>query len=193
VQRARILISLMITALLTACAAASSVHVVSDGERYAAPTSQVENYKLGAGDTLRVIVFNEPTLSGDFIVNAGGTLSLPLIGDVPAQGLGTDSIEKTVQAKLADGYVRDPKVSIQILTYRPFFILGEVKQPGQYPYAANMTATNAIALAQGYTPRGVRTVVYIRRAGETTETAYKVTPYLRIWPGDTLRIPERFF
>jgi polysaccharide export outer membrane protein len=177
---------------LTACAGAAGP-VVSSGDRYTATNDEIEDYRLGVGDKVRLTVFNEETLSGEFAVSANGTLSLPLIGDVTATGKGVEDITKLVEARLADGYVRDPKVNIEITTYRPFFILGEVRQPGQYPYAAGMTVTNAIALAQGYTPRAVQGSVFIRSAGGATEKGYRLTPDLRVRPGDTIRINERYF
>ena len=98
-----------------------------------------------------------------------------------------------VQMRLADGYLRQPKVAAEVIAYRPFFILGEVKAPGQYPYVSGLTALNAVATAQGFTPRAARSVIYIRRAGAAEEEAFKLTPELRVLPGDTLRLGERYF
>lgn len=156
-------------------------------------SSAVEDYKLGAGDKIRMTVFNEPTLSGEFSVSADGALSLPLLGDVQAVGNSPAQIAALVQTRLADGYIRDPKVSIEVTAYRPFFILGEVTAPGQYPYASGLTVLNAVATAQGFTPRASRKVVYIRRSGATSEETYQLTPDLVVRPGDTIRIGERYF
>ncbi|MGK2910349.1 MAG: polysaccharide biosynthesis/export family protein [Sphingobium sp.] len=156
-------------------------------------SSVVEDYKLGAGDKIRMTVFNEPTLSGEFSVSADGALSLPLLGDVQAVGKSPAQIATLVQTRLADGYIRDPKVSIEVTAYRPFFILGEVTAPGQYPYASGLTVLNAVATAQGFTPRASRKVVYIRRSGATSEETYQLTPDLVVRPGDTIRIGERYF
>lgn len=185
--------TLLLSLLLAACTSGQAGPVISSGERYSATDTQVEDYRLGAGDKLRLNVFNEQDLSGEFAVNANGSLSLPLIGDIPVVGKQVDEVATLIQQKLAEGYVREPKVSIEITTYRPFFILGEVRQPGQYAYAAGMTVTNAIALAQGFTPRAVQGTVMIRRAGSSSEEAYKIAPDLRVWPGDTIRINERYF
>lgn len=185
--------TLLLSLLLAACTSGQAGPVISSGERYSATDTQVEDYRLGAGDKLRLNVFNEQDLSGEFAVNANGSLSLPLIGDIPVVGKQVDEVATLIQQKLAEGYVREPKVSIEITTYRPFFILGEVRQPGQYAYAAGMTVTNAIALAQGFTPRAVQGTVMIRRAGSSSEEAYKIAPGLRVWPGDTIRINERYF
>lgn len=190
----------MVTAvLLTACATGGAGGVggggavIDSGERYQAATSAVEDYKLGFGDKLRITVFNEPTLSGEFAVSSEGNISLPLIGTVAAAGQAPDAITRTIQGKLAEGYLRDPKVNAEVITYRPFFILGEVKAPGQYPYATGLTVVNAVATAQGFTPRSNRNVALIRRAGSTEEQPYRLTPELRVLPGDTIRIGERFF
>jgi polysaccharide export outer membrane protein len=165
----------------------------ADPERYSAPASQIPDYTLGVGDKIRITVFNEPTLSGEFAVGDNGSLSLPLIGDVKAVGKQSSDIAKEVQADLGNGYLRSPQVSAEVIGYRPFFIMGEVKTPGQFPYASSLTVFNAIATAQGFTPRASKKIVYIRRAGSSDEQAYRLTPDLRVLPGDTLRIGERYF
>lgn len=178
--------------LLAGCSAASGP-VVSTGERYAATEVGAENYRLNAGDKIKVNVFNEETLSGEFSVGSEGTVSLPLIGEVVAKDKSPQQLASEVQARLADGYLREPKVSVEVSAYRPFFILGEVEAPGQYPYASGMTVLNAIATAQGFTPRAERKVAFIRRAGASSEVAMKLTPDLRVYPGDTIRLGERYF
>lgn len=152
-----------------------------------------ETYPLGAGDKVRVTVFNEPTLSGEFSVSADGDLALPLIGNVKALGKTTKEVTTFLQTALANGYLRDPKISIEVVTYRPFFILGEVRAPGQYAYASGMTVINAIATAEGFTPRAKKKTVLIRRFGEAAEQEFLLTPDLRVWPGDTIRLTERYF
>lgn len=189
----RTMIGLLLLGLAAACAG-PAVKVVSTGDRYVTSVSDLpEEYKLGTGDKVRINVFNEPTLSGEFAVSSTGMLSLPLIGDVVATGQTPAEVATVVQGKLADGYLRDPKVSLEVSTYRPFFILGEVKAPGQYPYLTGLTVQNAVATAQGFTPRASKDVVFIRRAGATGEIAYRVSPDLRVLPGDTIRFAERYF
>jgi polysaccharide export outer membrane protein len=162
-------------------------------DRYSSTAADADHYRLGVADRLRVTVFNEPTISGEFAVGGNGALSLPLIGDVPAAGKPVDEVASAIQAALANGYLRDPKVSAEVVSFRPFFILGEVKAPGQYPYAIGLTAYNAIATAQGFSPRAERKTVYIRRTGEDSEHPFRLTPDLRILPGDTIRVGERYF
>jgi len=152
-----------------------------------------DNYRLGVGDKVRVIVFNEERLSGEFQVSAAGTLSIPLIGEVPAIQHTTSDVATNIQKLFADGYLKNPKVSIEVLTYRPYFILGEVQTAGQYPYSNGLTVMNAIASAAGFTPRADKKTVFIRRSGDATERPYKLTPDLRVYPGDTVRLGERFF
>jgi polysaccharide biosynthesis/export protein len=188
----RLIFSTLLILLLSACAA-NVGNVIETGPRFAAVNSVADDYKLAAGDKVRLTVFNEPALSGEFSVSTTGALSFPLVGDVQADGKSIAEITSVVQKRLADGYLRDPNVSLEVTTYRPFFILGEVSAPGQYPYASNMTVLNAVATAQGFTPRADSKIVYIRRAGGVDEQAYRLTPDLRVLPGDTIRLGERFF
>src|SRR6266853_2145434 len=111
-------------------------------------------YTLDSGDKLRIVVFGQDTLSNNYTVDAQGAVSLPLVGAVEARGLTTSQLGGAIAARLRSGYVRDPSVAVEIETYRPFFVLGEVTFPGQYPYVPNMTVENAIAVAGGQAARG---------------------------------------
>lgn len=184
---------LLLNAALLLGACAKNDMLISSGDRYVASTDISETYALGAGDKIRMTVFSEPALSGEFSVSSDGDLSLPLIGNVPVVSKTLDQVTVQVQSLLANGYLRDPKVNMEIVAYRPFFVLGEVKAPGQYPYASGMTVMNAVATAEGYTPRATKKIIYIRRFGEKVEQVYELTPNLRVWPGDTLRVAERYF
>jgi polysaccharide export outer membrane protein len=177
---------------LALAACASDVTVVSSGDRYAA-ANKLEAYNLGPGDRVRLTVYNEPALSGLYQVSAQGKLALPLIGDVDAIDLTPAELAARTQARLAQGFLQNPRVSAEIADYRPFFILGEVVQAGQFPYLPGMTAMEAVATARGFTPRSQRKFVFIRRDGEQEEVAYRVTPGLRVYPGDTIRVEERWF
>ncbi|PKQ07061.1 MAG: polysaccharide biosynthesis protein [Alphaproteobacteria bacterium HGW-Alphaproteobacteria-12] len=150
------------------------------------------DYQLGSGDRLRVIVFGEPELSGEFDVGGSGVVALPLIGQVRADGLTLSAFEDAVETKLQDGYLISPRVSVEVLNYRPFYIYGEVSNPGQYPYTSSMTVLNAVAVAGGYTYRANQGKVYITR-GEGNEVEYPASQAVKVLPGDVLRVPERFF
>ncbi len=152
----------------------------------------VSDYLLGTGDKLRVIVFGEQDLSGEFDITGAGKVSLPLIGQVQAAGLTLDQFEKEVAGNLADGYLTNPKVSVEVLNYRPFYIIGEVDKPGQYPYTNGMTILNAVAVGGGYTYRANTDSVYITR-GDGEEAKYPANQAVRVLPGDVVRVPERFF
>jgi polysaccharide export outer membrane protein len=177
---------------LALAACAPDVAIVSSGDRYSA-FNRLEDYKLGPGDRVRLAVYNEPTMSGLYQVSTQGKLALPLIGDIDATDRTTTEIAAMTQAKLAQGFVQNPRVSAEVSDYRPFFILGEVVQSGQFPYVPGLTAMSAVATARGFTPRSQRKFVYIRREGAQEEVAYRVTPGLRVYPGDTIRVEERWF
>ncbi len=151
------------------------------------------DYKLGVADKVRMIVFNEPTLTGEYLVNSNGDLAIPLIGDVKAAGRTTSDLQSDIQNRFRNGYLRDPHVSIEVLSFRPFFILGEVQKPGQYPFSTGLTVLNAVATAQGFTYRADMHHVYIRSAGENGEHKYRLTSTTPVQPGDTIRVGERYF
>ncbi len=150
-------------------------------------------YHLGSGDQLRIIVFGEEDLSGEFVVDGSGQVSLPLVGEVSAKGKTVREFQRAVAKKLKEGYLTDPRVSAEVLNFRPFYILGEVKSPGEYPYLSGLTVMNAVATAEGFTYRADTRKVYIKRAGEVGEHAYTLTTETPVQPGDTIRIGERFF
>ena len=152
-----------------------------------------QDYKLGVADKIRVIVYNEPTLSGEFIVNANGAISAPLIGDVQAAGRTTTEVKDQIESKLSAGYLRDPRVSIDVLTFRPFYILGEVNKPGEYPYSSGLTVLNAVAEAEGFTRRANRGRVFIKHIGDLKEVSQSLRSDVPVRPGDTIRFGERYF
>lgn len=151
------------------------------------------DYHLGSGDKLRIIVFGEDSLSGEFLVPGAGVISFPLVGDVKAAGLTVEELKNELEDKLRDGFLKDPRVSIEVLNYRPYYILGEVQKPGEYPYIVGLTVLNAVATASGFTYRADIHKVYIRRANAPKEVALKLTSTTPVEPGDTIRIGERFF
>ncbi|MGE3303813.1 MAG: polysaccharide biosynthesis/export family protein [Hyphomonadaceae bacterium] len=152
-----------------------------------------DNYVLGAGDRVRVIVFGEQQLTGEFFVSPQGTVSYPLVGDIPATGRTLPQFVADLTARLKEGFVNEPRVSAEVLNYRPFYILGEVTKPGTYPYTSDMTVMNAVATAGGFTYRANKRRVFIKRAGEASEKSLPLKASTMVAPGDTVRIGERFF
>ena len=148
-------------------------------------------YRLGADDEVRVIVFGEENLSGEYTVSGQGIIALPLIGDVEATGKTLAEFEDAVEHALKQGYINDPRVSAQVLNYRPYYILGEVNSPAQYPFVEGLSVQNAVAIAGGFTYRANQCRVHIRRADTGSESVYALTPDTLVQPGDTIRIPER--
>jgi polysaccharide export outer membrane protein len=186
-MRATFLSILLVLAALAIGAAATPVR--------AQTTASIEQtYRLGAGDKVQVNVFGQPDLSGDFVVDGTGFVQLPLIGQVKAAGLSIREFETEVANALRNGqYLKDPRVSVEVVNYRPFYIIGEVNKPGEYPYVNDMSVLNAIALAGGYTFRADDSIVYIRRNGEPKENKYPADQNTRVAPGDIIRVGERFF
>jgi len=185
-QRARTLaLALGLSALglaLTACA-----------EEPQPPPPAATDYTLGTGDQLRVIVFGENDLSGQFTVDDTGNVRLPLIGQVEAKGRTLYQFEGDVAARLSQGYLKNPRVSVEVTNYRPFFIIGEVNKPGEYPYVNGMNVLNAVALAGGFTYRAREGEVYIKHAGSNDEVTVDVDAGGKVEPGDIIRVRERFF
>jgi polysaccharide export outer membrane protein len=179
--------------MFASCAEKGDGPVLSSGDRYVASADLASVYRLGVGDRVRLTVYNEPNLSGEYWVNPDGFVSLPLIGNVQARGKAVAEIATDAKARFGDGYLREPKVSMEVTVFRPFYILGEVSEPGQYPYVSGLTALNAVATAKGFTPRANREILRIRRQGDADESNYRLTPELMIYPGDTIRVGERFF
>ncbi len=150
------------------------------------------SYTLDSGDRLRVVVFGQEGLTNAYSVDAGGSIDMPLIGPVFARGATTDELAARISARLRDGFIREPHVAVEVEAYRPFFILGEVTQPGQCPYVANMTAETAVAIAGGFTPRALRRSVIVNRNnyGHPVRMAVPLTFPLR--PGDSVNVHERW-
>jgi polysaccharide export outer membrane protein len=156
----------------------------------AAPQSA---YTLDSGDKLRVVVFGQDGLTNSYSVDAGGGITMPLIGGVKARGLTTGELSTAIAARLRQGFIRDPAVAVEVESYRPFFILGEVTYPGQYPYVANMTIETAVAIAGGYTPRAFRQQAELTRTVHGTTARSTVPVTAPVHPGDTISVAERWF
>ena len=150
-------------------------------------------YTLDSGDKLRVVVFGQDTLSNNYTVDAQGQISMPLIGGVSARGLTTAQLSAAIASRLKQSVLRDPSVAVEIETYRPFFVLGEVAFPGQYPYVPNMTVEKAIAIAGGFTPRAFRDRVTVTRQVQGAQARYPLPMRTPVRPGDTINVGERWF
>ena len=152
-------------------------------------------YHVAAGDKLRVTVFGEASLTGEYTIGVGGDLSLPLIESIPADRLTTKQLAQMIADSLKKGgYLLDPRVAVEILQHRPFYILGEVRSPGEYPYNGDMTLEQAVARAGGFTPRANRQTVSILRQGSSRQQRVKLSGEpLKIAPGDTITVNESFF
>src|SRR5258708_15321693 len=149
-------------------------------------------YTLDSGDKLRIVVFGQDALSNNYTVDAQGAVSLPLVGAVEARGRTTSQLGSAIAGRLRSGYVRDPSVAVEIETYRPFFVLGEVTFPGQYPYVPNMTVENAIAIAGGFTPRAAKDKVTISRKVHGAPSRFVLPLRHPLRPGDTIEVSERW-
>ena len=153
---------------------------------------QEDDYSLGTGDRLRITVFGHPDLSGEFQVDSSGRLKLPLVGSLQVASRTPDDVRRMIVSALQPDYLKDPQVSIQVINYRHFYIIGEVANPGSYPYVGGMRVVNAVAVAGGFTYRAKQKDLLITRAkGDgSQERAGQETP---VFPGDVIVVPERFF
>lgn len=164
------------------------VHDASDGTH--AQGEQV--YRLGAGDQLRITVYQEEDLSGEFEVSDTGDVSLPLIGGISAAKRTIDELKDAIEVAFRDGYLRNPQVSIEVMNYRPFYVIGEVNAPGSYPYRSGLDVLTAVAMGGGFTFRADEDDITIQRAGDP-ENEIPARKSTRVLPGDVIRVDERLF
>jgi polysaccharide export outer membrane protein len=150
-------------------------------------------YTLDSGDKLRVVVFGQDGLSSSYSVDPSGRITMPLIGAVHARGMTTAGLQQAIVTKHKNGYVREPHVAVEVDAYRPFFILGEVTLPGQYPYVPNMSVETAVAIAGGYTPRAFKYRIEVSRPVNGMIERKVVSAAYPVRPGDTINISERWF
>lgn len=156
---------------------------------------QPTEYRMAAGDRLRITVFGEEALTREYAVSSAGDLAFPLIGDIPVVGKTVNELQEILIAGLSKGYINDPRVTAEILNYRPFYVLGEVAKSGEFPFSDDLTVQQAVALAGGYTYRADQRRVFIRRRGQAREETYELTTERPVFvsPGDTIRVGERYF
>lgn len=185
-RRSFLAFMIVLTGLLGGCA----------GPRYRSALFEAhanEPYTLGSGDRLRIIVFGQDTLSNSYSVDGSGHISMPLIGLVEAAGLTTAALGHDIEARLQEGFLREPRVSVEVEAFRPFFVLGEVTTAGQYPFINGMTVQNAVAVAGGFTPRADKSSAEITRVINGAPVKATVPMVQPMQPGDTVTIRERFF
>jgi protein involved in polysaccharide export with SLBB domain len=163
-----------------------------EGEARAQLRSPAGPYSVRTNDQLRIQVYNEPTITGDYVVDSAGFVSVPVAGRVRASGLTVEQLERKIAAQLNSGILKDARVSIQITSYGPFYIRGEVKRPGEFPYKPGLTVGDAVALAGGYTYRADESRAYVRPAQAAAEIVRPLDTDPPVAPGDNIRIPERF-
>jgi polysaccharide export outer membrane protein len=185
-----------ISALRNAFAASPRRAYAPAANAYAAapmPVAYDASYKLDAGDKLRVVVYGQEGLTNTYAIDAGGSITMPLIGAVPARGRTPAGLAAEITAKLRNGYIREPSVAVEIESYRPFFILGEVAAPGQYPYVPNMSVESAVAIAGGFSPRARRDSVTLTHTDGAGSMRVVVPLGTALGPGDTVLVGERWF
>ena len=169
---------------------------LTSGQTLQAPLQQSFDegfYQLTPGDKLKIIVFGEQELTGEFEVGASGSIAYPLIGDVPARGETVNDVRAKITNRLSAGYLRNPKVSMQVLSYRPIYVQGEVRHGGEYAFRSGLTVRDAIALAGGYSYRADSSFIYLRRQNDGNEQEVSIDGSVAVLPGDNIRIPERYF
>ena len=159
----------------------------------AAPAPHDMPYRLDAGDRLRVVVYGQEGLTNTYSISAGGTITMPLIGAIPARGRTPQGLAADIAARLRNGFIREPSVAVEVEAYRPFFILGEVQAPGQYPYVPNMTVESAVAIAGGFSPRARKDRATLTHTDAAGTSRMIVPPGTPISPGDTVFVGERWF
>jgi polysaccharide export outer membrane protein len=157
------------------------------------PAAAAGSYVLGPNDRIRLKVYNEADITGEYEVDSNGQVSIPLAGHIMAAGLTTKQLERSITSALAKGIVRDPRVNVEVALYRPYYILGEVKKGGEYPYRLGLSVMDAVASAGGFTYRANENKVYLRRSGAGVEEIYALDAPILVFPGDNIRVPERYF
>jgi polysaccharide export outer membrane protein len=157
------------------------------------PVAHETAYRLDAGDRLRIVVYGQEGLTNTYAIDAGGSITMPLIGSVPARGRTPAGLASEIAGKLRKGYIREPSVAVEIESYRPFFILGEVQAPGQYPYVPNMSVESAVAIAGGFSPRAMRDRVTLTHTDSSGSMRVVVPLGTGLSPGDTVLVGERWF
>jgi polysaccharide export outer membrane protein len=189
-----LMIRLRYSVLVVAAGIAAAAGGCADRAMLTEPVPALSGpYLLDTGDRLRVVVYDQPSLTNIYEVDQSGRVSMPLIADVDARGATTDELAQRIEARLATAYLREPDVTVEVSAYRPFFVLGEVQTPGQFAYVPGITAETAIAMAGGFSDRANKRTVRVSRTlnGKLVEARVRVIEPIR--PGDTIYVPESLF
>jgi protein involved in polysaccharide export with SLBB domain len=180
---------LAVALLVSGCAGG----VISEAEQQSLAAAASAPATLQPGDKIRVVVFGEDKLSGEYELDQAGQISVPLSGTIKAQGLTQAQLEHALAQKFRSEYLRNPKVTVTIATLAPYYMMGEVKTPGQFTYRSGLNVLTAMAIAGGPTYRANRSTVQIQRRGETSMRDYPISASVPILPGDVIKVPERYF
>ncbi|HEY1473063.1 MAG TPA: polysaccharide biosynthesis/export family protein [Pseudolabrys sp.] len=196
---ARNIFCLMLMAIVAGCSSASGIQPAQYAEArasYAGPApARVSDgpYVLGPGDRLRIKVYSDPDMSGEYEINSTGAISLPLVGNVKALGLTTRQLEQAIAERMKGKVANEPHVSVEMAAYAPFYVYGEVKKAGEYQYHIGLTVADAIATAGGLTYRADEHKISLRRAGSNSEQVVSLQVPVKVYPGDNIRVGESFF
>jgi hypothetical protein len=179
--------------LLAGCGGGADLGPVTEAQQNAIVDAAGPALRLQPGEKIRLSVYGEATLSGDYQIDPSGLLSLPLAGPVKAAGLTQAELKQEITQKLRTEYLKNPRVTVSVVEFRPFYILGEVEKPGSYPYTSGLNALSAIAIAGGTTYRANKSTVLIQHPGESGLREYPLKGSVLILPGDIIRVPARYF
>lgn len=185
--------SLYVVGLVAAVFLASACALTPELSDNVAATTTPRQLTFAPGDKLRVTVFGEDRLSGEHQIDSSGSLSLPLAGTIQGAGLTKVELEQAITTQLKSQYLRNPKVTVDVIAFRPFYVLGEVQKPGEYSFRSGLNVLSAIAIAGGPTYRAHTSKVMIQRSGSTELAEFPQSPTVLVMPGDVVRVPERFF
>jgi len=179
-------------ALGLAASGCSSIAQVSEADQHQI-LAESQAPRLQAGEKIRVNVYGEASLSGDYQIDPSGFVSLPLAGNIKAAGLTQSELEQALAASFRSQYLKNPKVTVSVAEFRPFYIIGEIEKPGSYPYTSGLNVLSAIAIAGGTTYRASKSAILIQHPGESALREYPLDSSVPILPGDIIKIPQRYF
>jgi len=178
---------------LSACGTPGNMGAASEADIQATAVAATAVPRFQGGEKIRITVYNEPSLTGDYDIDPNGMVTLPLAGTIRAQGLTQPDFEQELAKRFKSEYLRNPKVTVTILQYRPIYMVGEVEKQGEFPYKPGLNALTAMAMAGGGTYRANRNYILIQHIGEKGMKEYPQAATTLILPGDLIRVPERYF